>query len=129
MISDLRNSDSNDVNQPDENGVTWEFVFLGANQDAIQAGGSLGMSQRSSMTYNATAEGSATMFSSLTRSMTNYRTQSLAYSFSEEDRKAQENVKTNTSGTTRTPKSFKAIPDLVDTTLDIDNAKGVDSNP
>ncbi len=30
----------------------WQFVFLGANQDAIQAGGSIGINRAMSMTYD-----------------------------------------------------------------------------
>jgi uncharacterized protein YegL len=52
----------------------WQFVFLGANQDAIAAGASLGIARKSSMTYAANAAGSAALFESLSDQVNEYRT-------------------------------------------------------
>ena len=37
----------------------WHFTFLGANQDAIQEGGNLGVSSAAAMTYVPSAAGVA----------------------------------------------------------------------
>jgi uncharacterized protein YegL len=42
----------------------WEFVFLGANQDAIEEGGSLGIGASSSITFSHDVPGTASAFSS-----------------------------------------------------------------
>lgn len=51
----------------------WEFVFIGANQDAIQAGGSMGIRAGNTLNYAADSRGVHAMYASLTQSMTNYR--------------------------------------------------------
>lgn len=43
----------------------WEFVFLGANQDAIQEGRSLGIPISNSMNYNATHNGIDVLYKTL----------------------------------------------------------------
>lgn len=45
----------------------WEFVFLGANQDAISVGSSYGIPMASSMTYAANAMGTASAIDSFSR--------------------------------------------------------------
>ncbi len=88
MIKQLRNTNEKDENQPDLDGISWEFVFLGANQDAIQTGSSYGVSNRASMTYAATAAGSTSTFESLSLNVSNYRSmKSCSVSFSDEERK------------------------------------------
>jgi len=52
----------------------WDFVFLGANQDAIAEGGSMGVRASNSMTYGATDEGVTSMYCSVSKSLANYRT-------------------------------------------------------
>ena len=51
----------------------WEFVFLAANQDAIRAGGALGIAPVSSMDFSHTPEGVRQAFSSLSRGTSRYR--------------------------------------------------------
>jgi Mg-chelatase subunit ChlD len=51
----------------------WDFVFLGANQDAVLTGTALGFEADSSMTYTATADKVGTMSSTLNRYMTDIR--------------------------------------------------------
>ena len=66
----------------------WEFVFLGANQDAIKAGVSLGMSANNSMTYAANAAGTCAAFaatSSNLRSMRSGESKTMAYSADDRD--------------------------------------------
>lgn len=63
-----------------------EFIYLGANQDAIQVGSEMGISVGSSLTFAADKGG----LDNMSRSMTSYvaATRSgLAYEFTDEDRK------------------------------------------
>jgi len=52
----------------------WDFVFLGANQDAIAEGGSMGVRASNSMTYGASDKGVTDMYCNVSKSLTNYRT-------------------------------------------------------
>lgn len=66
----------------------WDFTFLGANQDAIQEGGGLGVAPDSSLTYAATPTGTREAFAAMSSSMGKKRrdeAQSLQYT--EEDRR------------------------------------------
>jgi len=51
----------------------WEFVFIGANQDAIQGGASIGVRASSAMTYDSTGQGTQIMYATLSKSIGNYR--------------------------------------------------------
>jgi len=51
----------------------WEFVFLGANQDAIAVGTSLGISATNSVTYDANAVGSKGLMRGLSANVARYR--------------------------------------------------------
>ncbi len=63
----------------------WEFVFLGANQDAIATGASIGIATAGSMTYTAGFEGAK--YASLNAVTTSYRSAVTdSISFSDEDR-------------------------------------------
>ena len=68
----------------------WEFVFLGANQDAIATASKLGVSLPNSLTYAANAAGTQQAFTSVSRNVVSYRanlTKSLG--FTDEDRERQ----------------------------------------
>lgn len=66
----------------------WQFTFLGANQDAIHEGGSLGMSPAASLTYQPTSAGVGAAFASASRATTRYRSgNASALSYEEEDRR------------------------------------------
>ncbi|WP_193509123.1 vWA domain-containing protein [Cryobacterium sp. BB736] len=52
---------------------SWDFVFLGANQDAVLTGASLGIDADSSLTYAADADGVAGASETLHRYMTSVR--------------------------------------------------------
>lgn len=71
----------------------WDFVFIGANQNAIQTGGSLNIGANSSMTYAANAIGTKSAFASVSAYTSNTRSVSGAAagasSFSAEDREKQ----------------------------------------
>ena len=51
----------------------WEFVFFGANQDAVTTGAGLGIRAANSVTYTACSRGVEQMSSVLSAGTTNYR--------------------------------------------------------
>lgn len=51
----------------------WEFVFLGANQDAIAAAQDIGISITNAVTYDANAGGSKALFRGLSANVSSYR--------------------------------------------------------
>lgn len=51
----------------------WNFIFIGANQDALATGASLGISRGSSITYNQTIAGTTSAFNSLSASVSRGR--------------------------------------------------------
>jgi hypothetical protein len=59
----------------------WEFVFLGANQDAIQVGATIGIAAASSMSYGANEIGVKSTFESLTRSLNTYKAAPVGMNF------------------------------------------------
>ena len=52
---------------------SWEFVFMGANIDAITAGTSLGVAASNSVAYAATKGGTRSLYSSVSSNTTQYR--------------------------------------------------------
>jgi hypothetical protein len=51
----------------------WNFMYLGANQDAFSVGSSFGTSHGNAYTYNASTAGVYDMFNTVNVSATNYR--------------------------------------------------------
>lgn len=51
----------------------WNFLFLGANQDAIKAGSSMGISASNSINYNANANSVNTLYSNISSKVSNFR--------------------------------------------------------
>ncbi len=72
--------------QKDKN--KWEFVFLGANQDAIDEGAQIGIGVHQALTYAPTAKGISSAFASLSSNTSNYRATG-CYNFTAADRKKQ----------------------------------------
>lgn len=69
---------------------SWEFVFLGANQDAIASAGQMGIQAANAMTYAANKVGTEAAFYSVAKKMTAVRmNQAASMAFDEEDREAQ----------------------------------------
>lgn len=62
----------------DENG--WKFLYLGANQDAVMAGGSLGVKSSNSMSWAASDSGMGGTFRSVSNNLTSYRMAKASYS-------------------------------------------------
>lgn len=57
----------------------WDFVFIGANQDAIAEAGNLGVEPNKAMTFKADQTGTQAMFISLNEAVTAYRKQAIAF--------------------------------------------------
>jgi hypothetical protein len=51
----------------------WEFAFMGANIDAFADAGAMGVAKGSTLSYNATAAGTADLYSAVSKSVINYR--------------------------------------------------------
>lgn len=70
--------------------IKWDFVYLGANQDAIQEAGKYGFAKGKSLTYAATGAGIDNTMTMFARKITNLRATGASpegFSFSEEERK------------------------------------------
>ena len=66
----------------------WEFVFLGADQDAIQEGSSLGVYACNSMTYNKTSAGIKGMWNATSNKTAMFASgQCVNMAYDDEDRK------------------------------------------
>lgn len=73
----------------------WDFVYLGANQDAIKVGTSFGMGKWNTMSYAANKIGTKLAFDSVNEKMCAYRsgdTNLKKQFFSDEDRKKQKDA-------------------------------------
>jgi Mg-chelatase subunit ChlD len=68
----------------------WQFVFLGANQDAIDEAGRLGVKAHKAMTYAADSMGTEAMFFDLSRNIAECREKDVDFNFSIEQRKKQQ---------------------------------------
>lgn len=75
----------------------WDFVFLGANQDAISTGTSLGMAAGSTMTYASNAVGTAKAFASTSEYVARSRAGVADVQFSAQDRQDQVDAGAHTS--------------------------------
>jgi len=75
MIEDCRSDEE----------IDYEFVFLGANQDAISAGSSFGIRADTSMSYCANDTGTKSIYNTLSAQVTSYRTKG-TFKFTDEDR-------------------------------------------
>lgn len=70
----------------------WEFLFLGANQDACMTGEKLNIPVANSITYAATAAGTHNVMAMTAQNVSRYRVtgQSASLAYSDEDRKEAE---------------------------------------
>ena len=51
----------------------WKFLFLAANQDAIKAGGTIGIKGANSINYSSTADSTINVFANVSQNMSKYR--------------------------------------------------------
>lgn len=64
---------------------SWTFMYLGANQDAIQAGAGLGVATANSLTYNASPVGAQNVFAAASAATTRSRSGTFA-GYTEQER-------------------------------------------
>jgi uncharacterized protein YegL len=98
IITDGQENSSREFTRDKVNGMIahqresyqWEFVFLGANQDAIQTGASLGVHAANAMTYAQNTAGVLRAFESTSRNLTSLRSGSKSsMAYGSDDRDAQ----------------------------------------
>jgi hypothetical protein len=95
--SDFSRERINEMIKHQQDQYSWEFVFLGANQDAISEGQRLGIGAGKSLTYASNARGTSAAYDSLAKMSSAYRTTGLAPDFDASDRNEQsEAASTNT---------------------------------
>lgn len=63
----------------------WNVLFLAANQDAMQTGGSLGISANNSMSFNANAGSVNASYQNISSKMSSYRSSKLSANFNTAD--------------------------------------------
>lgn len=83
---------------------SWEFIYLGANQDAIAVGAAIGVPQYSSMSYTASGRGMVQTVNSMSNYTTAVRSGGIggqSVRFTDEDR---ENAMDNTTNSTSSNK-------------------------
>lgn len=72
----------------------WEFVYIGANQDAIGEAQGMGISAANAMNYTANAQGTESLYRSVADNSVRFRSGATAScAFSEDDIKAQDAAK------------------------------------
>jgi len=66
----------------------WDFTFLGANQDAIEEGATMGFAAEQSLTYDASSEGTRSAFNAVSAKISYQMMQApgAVYAFSEKER-------------------------------------------
>lgn len=67
----------------------WQFVFIGANQDAIEEASHLGIMESRAMTFVSDSEGTKNMFFDMSLNIQELRVSDQAFAFKEEQRKKQ----------------------------------------
>lgn len=78
------------------NKYNWEFVFIGANQDAISEANGIGIGYNNSLNYTANARGTSAVYNTVTESINQRKTRKASTNdgfFSENDRKKQSDAK------------------------------------
>jgi len=80
--------------QHQEEKYNWQFVFMGANFDAVAEGGKFGINVNRAYTYNADSVGFAGAYGATSKNLSNYRNNlAVNMDFTDEDRKKQEQAK------------------------------------
>lgn len=77
--------------QHQQDAYQWQFVFVGANQDAVLSARALGINVNNAMSYAANAVGTQEVMRSMSANVASYRTSKVAsdLAFSDDDRKKQ----------------------------------------
>ena len=72
-----------------ENKHGWEFVYLGANQDAIREAAHFGISEKRAMTFAADAAGTSDLFQAISYSLAPDRLKEKGFEFTKKQREKQ----------------------------------------
>jgi len=96
----------------------WQFVFLGANLDAIRAGGSVGVNAANAMNFQANAAGMGIMYQAVSANVSSYR----------KSRSVQDLAFTNAQRQDNDPGVKGMTPSAVQSALDA-NKPDSDSRP
>jgi hypothetical protein len=77
------------------NNYKWEFMFIGANQDAVLSAREIGIPTQAALTYTANTAGTVAAFGSVAKKVAAYRQSNDAASlrFDDEDRAEQEKAR------------------------------------
>ena len=77
------------------NVYSWDFVFIGANQDAVLSARALGIDDKAALTYAHNAQGTVEAFASVSRKLSGHRIEKKLDSlyFDDDDRAAQDAAK------------------------------------
>ena len=70
----------------------WEFLFIGANQDAALAAGKIGVDKQQTLDMDASSEGTQAAYDSASERVSHAREQGTTGGFTDEDRSRQENA-------------------------------------
>lgn len=70
----------------------WEFLFIGANQDAALTGQNIGVDKDRTLNMNASSEGTEAAYDSASERVSHAREQGTTGGFTDEDRSRQENA-------------------------------------
>ena len=81
----------NEMINHQRNAYKWEFMFIGANQDAVLSAQEIGIPAAASLTYAANTEGTRAAYSMMASKIKKYRVSddAAALQFNEEDREQQ----------------------------------------
>ena len=72
------------------NAYKWEFMFIGANQDAVLSAQEIGIPMQAALTYAANTQGTQLAFGMMAKKVQNYRSQSDAAALNIEDADREE---------------------------------------
>lgn len=70
----------------------WEFLFIGANQDAALTAGKIGVDKDRTLDMDASSEGTQAAYDSASERISNARSQGTTGGFTDEDRSRQEDA-------------------------------------
>lgn len=99
--SKFNKSQINEMISHQQEKYNWQFIFLGANQDAIEEASSLGILRSNAMTFAYSGLGAQASMNSVSNNIGAYRSGTvLSASFTPEDRKTQDELMTGNAPTT-----------------------------
>jgi len=76
----------NDMINHQKSVYNWEFIFLGANQDAIASASSIGISPECSITYTSNEHGVENLYDIVSQNLIRARLSNTGFNFTDQDR-------------------------------------------